>query len=245
MRGAGRGVQLPKSARLLVFSLAAFFAAGSLGAASSFDEGERLFREDKPKDAVAYLEKAVTEPGTDERAWLYLGLAYQQLGRLDDAAQAFRKGGASSSRFRHLFLFDLGNVYLLQGKNSFAAEMYGEAIEASPSLADAYLNRANARIAVKEFPLARDDYRKYLELVPDSSQRAAIEELIRRLEGGIAEATRLAAEAEAKRIADEEARKALLDQVAASLKAAADETTSLSSGSGAVQGYNDELQLED
>jgi len=234
-----------RAARFFASVLLAAAAASGARAAGAFDEGERLFRENRPKDAAAQLERAVSEPGVDERAWLYLGLSYQQLGRLDDAAQAFRKGAAAASRFKHLFLFDLGNVYLLQGKNSFAAEMYGEALEVDGALAGAYLNRANARIATKEYKGARDDYARYLELEPASGQRAAIEEIMRRLDAGIADAAKAAAEAEAKRLAAEEARKALLDQVSASLKAAADETTSLSTGSGAVQGYGDELQLED
>jgi Flp pilus assembly protein TadD len=77
-------------------------AAGGV-VAGAFDEGERLFRADKPKEAIAYLERAILEPGIDERAWLYLGIAYQQLGRLDDAARSFRAGSAVASRFKHLF----------------------------------------------------------------------------------------------------------------------------------------------
>lgn len=214
-------------------------------AAGDFEEGERLFREDKPREAALRLEKAAAEAQPDERSWLYLGLAYQQLGRLDEAAGAFRKGTVAALRFRHLYFYDLGNVYLLQGKNSFAAEMFGSALEIDPNFAEAYLNRANARITVRDYSGARDDYSRYLELVPASAQRASIEEVVRRLSGGIEAEARAAAEAQARQIAAEEARQALIDQVTASLKAAADETTNLSSGSGSVQGYGDELQLED
>jgi tetratricopeptide (TPR) repeat protein len=225
--------------------LAALAAASGAFAAGAFDEGERLFRENKPKEAAAALERAAAEPGADERALLYLGLAYQQLGRLDEAAQSFRKGAASALRFKAVFLYDLGNVYLIQGKNAFAAEILGQAIEVDPGLAGAWLNRANARLSTKDYAGARDDYSKYLELAPDSAQRAQIEEVVRRLSAGIDEAKRLAAEEEARKAAAEEARKALLDQVSASLKASADETKSLSSGSGAVQGYGDELKLDE
>jgi colicin import membrane protein len=233
-----------RAARLAAAVLVALAAAGGAFAAGAFDEGERLFREDKPKEALAYLEKAVAEPGADEKAWLYLGLSYQQLGRLDEAVQAFRKGSAGALRFRHLFFYDLGNVYILQGKNTFAIEMLGEALVSDPSYANAYLNRANARLSVRDYPGAKDDYSRYLELVPGSAQRASIEEVIRRLSTGIEDAKRVEAEADARKAAADEARKALLDQVAASLKAAADETKNLSSGSGAVQGYGDELQLD-
>ncbi len=232
------------AARIAAALVLAAVAAAPALAAGDFEEGERLFREDRPKDAAPYLERAAAEASPDERALLYLGLAYQQLGRLDEAVLAFRKGAASALRFKALYLYDLGNAYILQGKNSFAAEMLGQAIEIDPGLAEARLNRANARMALRDYPGAREDYARYLELVPGSAQRASIEEILRRLSSGIEAAAKAAAEEEARRIAADEARKALLDQVAASLKAAADETKNLSSGSGAVQGYGDELTLD-
>jgi len=230
--------------RLLFASLLALFIATS-AAAGAFDEGQRLFREDRPREAIPLLERAVLEAGADERAWLYLALSYQQLGRLDDAAGAFRKGLPGAQRYRALFLYNLGNVYALQGKNAFAADMYGEALSADPAYAPAYLNRANSRLSTRDLPGAAADYRRYLDLEPASPQRSAIEALLAKLDGAVSEAARLAAEAEAKRIAEAAAKQALLDQVTASLKAAAAETTSLSTGSGDVQGYGDELKLDE
>jgi tetratricopeptide (TPR) repeat protein len=227
-------------------ALVVLLSAGAASAsASSFDDGERLFRDDKPAEAVPLLEKAVLEPGADERAWLYLALSYQQLGRLDEASAVLRKGVGQSVRFKSLFYYDLGNIFTLQGKNAFAADMFTQAIGADGAYAPAFLNRANARLAVKDYADAKDDYRHYLDLEPASAQRASIEELLRRLEAGIADAERAAAVAEAKKQADEAARKELLDKMTASLKAAADETTSLSAGAGDVQGYGDELKLDE
>ena len=220
-------------------------AAPVQASAGLFAEGERLFREDRPREAAAALEGAVLEPGADERAWLYLGLAYQQLGRHEDSVAVLRKGLPKASRYRHLFYFDIGNAFALQGKNAFAEEMYGEAILADGSYAPAYLNRANARMSQKNFRDASADYARYLALDPSSPQRATIEELQRRLAGALQAAESAAAAAEAARLAEEAAKKALLDQVAASLKAAADETTSLSAGTGSVQGYGDALELDD
>ena len=89
---------------IAIASLAALIPVG-LSAAGSFDEGERLFREDKPAEAASVLEKAILETGTDERAWLYLALSYQQLGRLDEAAAVLRKGLDQAVRFKSLYLF--------------------------------------------------------------------------------------------------------------------------------------------
>ena len=227
-----------------LIALVAFLSAGA-AAASSFDDGERLFRDNKPAEALPFFEKAILEPGADERSWLYLALSYQQLGRLDEASATLRKGLPQATRFKSFFYFDLGNVFVLQNKNSFAVDMFSQAIGLDGAYAPVFLNRANARLAVKDYGGAKDDYRRYLDLEPGSAQRASIEELIRRLDAGIADTERAAVAAEAKKQAEEEARKDLLDKMAASLKAAADETTSLSAGAGDVQGYGDELKLDE
>jgi len=238
----GRSVRVARI--IAIASLTVLMPAG-LVAAGSFEEGERLFREDKPAEAAPILEKAILETGADERAWLYLSLSYQQLGRLDEAAAVLRKGLAQSVRFKSLYYFDLGNIFVLQGKNSFAADMFSQAIGVDGTLAPAFLNRANAYLAVKNYSGAKDDYARYLELEPGSAQRSSIEELIKHLDAGIAEVARAAAAAEAEKEAEEAARKQLLDQMSASLKAAADETTSISAGAGKVQGYGDELKIDE
>jgi tetratricopeptide (TPR) repeat protein len=229
------------TAFLLFLGLSAALWADASG---PFAEGERLFRENKPSEAAAVLETAVLDPGVDERAWLYLAASYEQQKRYDEALGVLRKGLPQASRYRHLFYFDMGNLFALQGKNAFAEEMYGEAVKAEDGYAPAYLNRANVRMALKEYEGASADYRLYLAREPGSSQRSSIERLLDLLGADLAAAQKAAAEAEAQRLAAEEAKKALLDQVGASLKASAEETTSLSAGSGDVQGYEDSLELE-
>ncbi len=234
-----------RAAQYLIAAAAAAVLSIGAARADAFADGERLFRADKPSEALPVLERAVLDQGVDERAWLYLALTYQQLGRLDEASATLRKGLGQSLRFKALFYYDLGNVFILQGKNSFAVDMLGQAIGIDGAYAPAFLNRANARLSVKDYAGAREDYGRYLELEPASPQRASIEQLIDRLGAGIAETERVKAAEEAKKVAEEEARKALLDKMAASLKAAADETTSISAGAGDVQGYGDELKLDE
>jgi tetratricopeptide (TPR) repeat protein len=232
------------AAAIMAFAPLPAIADTQQAAGAFFSEGERLFREDKPKDAAALLEKAVADPSVDERAWLYLAACYEELGRYDDAVAALRKGLGQAARYKHLFLYDMGNAYVLQGKNSFAEEMYGQSISANGNYAPAYLNRANVRIILKDYTGARDDYGAYLALEPQSPQRANIEELLKRLGADLAAQEAAAAQAAAAQAAAAKARQDLLDSVQASLKASAEETTSLSAGSGQVQGYGDDLNLD-
>jgi len=246
MKGAHPGA-LPARALSGLLSLALVLSAGPLAADTGGPaaEGERLYRENKPEAALLLLEEAARDPAADQRVWLWLAVAYQQVGRLDEGIVALRKGLAKATADRHLFFFDLGNLYLLQGKAAFAKDMYDSAIAARGDYGPAWLNRANAEMATKDYRAARDDYLRYLDLEPASPQRANIEAVLARMGTALAAEDQQKSQAEAARLAEEAARKALLDQVAASLKAAAEETTNLAAGTGQIQGYGDELPASD
>jgi tetratricopeptide (TPR) repeat protein len=220
-------------------------AEGLASPGSLFSQGEGLFREDKPREAAPILEKAILEPQVDERAWLYLAACYEELGRYDDAVNVLRKGSVQAVRLRHLFFYNMGNEFVLLGKNSFAEEMYGQALAANASFAPAYLNRANVRILLQNYPGASQDYTSYLTLAPDTPQRANIEALLAKLQGDLATAKAQAEAAAAAAAAAEAAKQALLTQVQADLMASAEEATSLSSGAGQVQSYGDDLGLDE
>jgi len=232
-----------KRASILLAVLA--LAPNLRAAAAPFEEGERLYRYGKAAEAAPLLERAILDPGADQNAWLYLAGCYVKLGRLDEASATLRKGLGRATTSKGLFLVFLGDVYVLQGKNSFAADSFTQALGVDASLSDAYLQRATARMALKDYKGAREDYSRYVELEPGSAKRPSIEALVAKLDAGIAETDRLAAEAEAKKQAEEAARKELIDKMAASLKASADETQSLSAGAGDVQGYGDELKIDE
>ncbi len=214
--------------------------------ASEFSErGIKLFMENKPQEAVAVLEAATKEQGADEKLFLYLGIAYQQLGKWDESIASFRKGLAKASSYKHQFLFNIANSFYAQGRNAFALEYYDQALVERSDYTQAYLNRANAKMRLGDHGGAVADYSLYLSLDPGSAQAAEIRRLIELLGSRAAEADRQKAEAEARKLAEEQARQALLDEVTRSLLEAAEATTNLSAGSGDVQGYDTELSLDD
>lgn len=232
-----------RGAVLAVFALAVLFSAAAQ--TGSFAQGERLFLENKPQEASALLERATREKPSDEKAWLYLGICYQQLGRHDEAVAVFRKGLPAALSLSHVFHFNMGNSFLAQGRNAFAEEMYGQAIQAKPDWAPPFLNRANARMAQEKYTDAVSDYTVYLSINPSSPQAESIRKVIDLLgQAQAAEAARKAEE-EARLLAEEQARQALLAAVADSLRQSAEDTTSLSAGSGDVQGYTEDFTLED
>jgi tetratricopeptide (TPR) repeat protein len=228
-----------------VFPIILFSLLGTLlFAQSSFVKGEELFLQNKPNEALSILEQAVVEDPAHVEAALYLGIAYQQLNKFDEAIAVYRKilprAGAQSA----LISYNLGNVYFSRGNASFAEQYYSQAISSDPVYASAYLNRANSRVKSGMLQDGVLDYRQYLTLEPNSPKRSQIESLIAFIENEavMEEQRKIMAEAEAK--AEAERRQRLLDEVSASLQAAADDAQGLSSGAESVEGYAGEFELE-
>jgi tetratricopeptide (TPR) repeat protein len=235
----------------------------SLGAQEgSFKRGEELFMANKPQEALGFLETAIAQESSHVQAHLYLGIAYQQLGRIDDAIAVYRKilprAGSETGRVA----LNLGNIYFSLDNAEYAEEFYTQAINADSAYGPAYLNRANLRVKTGRLAEALPDYDLYLTLEPRSPKRPQVEQLCALIRAEFAaeerrrilaeeeaerERVRAAAEAERQRILAEEAearRRALLQEVSASLQSAAEETRGSSAGVEDVQGYDDEFELE-
>ena len=100
---------------------------------AAFLAGEDLFMQNKPGDALGYLQAAVAAPGAPIQAFLYLGIVYQQLGRIDEAIGVYRQVLPSAGENTALVAWTLGNVYFGKGDFALAEQSYTQAIEADPA----------------------------------------------------------------------------------------------------------------
>jgi tetratricopeptide (TPR) repeat protein len=217
---------------------------GGLSGQSSFAQGEELFLRNKPQEALVYLEAAIAENPDQIRAYLYLGVAYQQLNRLDEAIVIYRRALPIAGPDTALMAYNLGNVYYAQGNLTQAEDLYTQALEANPGYAAAYLNRGNARLAREALQDAVYDYEAYLNLEPGSAKRGRIEQLVSAIRSGFAAAERERIQAEAQASAEADRKRRILEEAAASLQSAAEDTRGLSSGSEGALGYEGEFELE-
>ena len=210
----------------------------------NYARGEDLFMQNKPAEAIVYLENAISEDSGDVMAFLYLGIAYEQTGRIDEAIAVYRKILGSAGDLTANVANNLGNAYFKKGSAAEAEAMYTQALSADRVYAPAYLGRANARVK-KGSPLeAVSDYEQYLLLEPRSPQRANIESLTAAIKAERAEMERRRMLAEETARAEAERRQRLLDEVSASLQSAAGASQGLSSGAEDVEGYEGEFELE-
>lgn len=205
-------------------------------ALTSLQEGEQLFLQNKPEAALPFLEKALYESPQEEKIYLYLGIVYEQLQSTEKSIQIMRRGLNVATSYKDLLYFNLGNNHFRREEYTLSEQMYTNALEVNPSLDDAYLNRANARLELEKYPEARQDYIDYLRQAPDTPQRENIEKIIALL-GGILE------QREQQRLAELERQKALMNEVLNTLKNASEDTRNLSAGSEKIQEEYEEIDI--
>lgn len=214
-------------------------------AASFLEQGESALRDNQPDRAKALLEAALNQNPNEEKVFLYLGVAEIQLGQLSKAADTFKQGLSVASSLKDVFFYNIGNVYFMQDQNTLAEGMYSQAIKTNPNLADAYLNRANARMKLDNYDGAVSDYTVYLSLKPNARQRPEIEKLMALLKEAKAETQRQAELAAEKKKQEEAKQQALLNSVLQSLDNASNSTKNLQAGAPPIQNTKVDLGIDD
>lgn len=192
---------------MTVFFCAALFCTGAFCQSGDFAEGERLFRQNDPRGATVYLEKAAASLSYP-KAFVYLSVAYYQLGMYAESIDACERGMSVPGTDKKVLAFNAGNSAFAAGDFGEADRWYSLSCAADPLYAVPVLNRANARLSLGRYDECAADYRRYLELCPDDPQKDKIEALLLLLdeEKARAEREKEARLAEEARIKEEEAR---------------------------------------
>ncbi|MCR5699406.1 MAG: tetratricopeptide repeat protein [Treponemataceae bacterium] len=152
--------------------------SASLCFADAFSEGEKLYNENRPVDALMYFQKALEENPENPSAYNLLGLCYYQLADYEAAQQTFLKGSELPSKLKYILYYNAGNAAFAMGDYENAEIYYTASIELNPEFSSAVLNRGNTRLKLSLFKGASEDYKLYLELESDTDQREQIEKLI-------------------------------------------------------------------
>ena len=227
------------------FSIGLLFFTGVLCfGQNNFTRGEELLMQNKPAEAVVFLERSISEDPANVQTFLYLGIVYEQLGRNDEAITAYRRILPSAGNLTAYIANNLGNVYFQKGDTVNAELFYTQAIEFDRVYSSAFLGRANSRIKSGSLQPAISDYEQFLALEPQSPQRANIERLVSFIRGEfIAEERRQQIAAEEERVRLEQ-RQRLLDEISVSLQSVADSSRGLSAGVEDLEDYEGEFELE-
>lgn len=120
-----------------------------------------------------YLENIRRAPDM-ARSYLFLGTAYLEEGRYEEAVQWLRKGyakpqGASDP----LFLQRLGDAHAFSGQYREAAGYYERHLERDPEDKKSLQNLSSALIMLKRYDEARKIIRRWLRIAPNDPEAAA------------------------------------------------------------------------
>lgn len=228
------------------------------------------FQHDRMADAVPLLQAAIQADPAHGEAIRMLAVAYERIGRTDDAIELLRTSvevEGMTLRESGRIAFDLAALYQRTNVPVEAVAYYSAALQYDNTIAAAYLNRANTRVATGDYGRAVSDYQLYLALQPDARQRPQIEQMVALLTAE-AEAQRVAREeaqraaeaaAEARRVAEEERQRAeeeqrraaaerraqMLNNVLQSLNTASEEARSFELEGEDIETYEEDLDIAD
>ena len=179
---------------------AVFLTWTSYSQSTAYEQGETFFRQNQPEQAIPLLQKSIAE-NDNPRAFMYLALSYYQVGKYPEALEVCSAGMTANGTNKKILSYNAGNIAFTMEDYAVADRWYSISISADSTFAPPVLNRAQARLKLGKIKDARTDYRRYLELYPQTPQRDQIEELLRLLDSEIAQE-----EAEVERIKIENAR---------------------------------------
>jgi tetratricopeptide (TPR) repeat protein len=124
-----------------------------------FDKAEKLFEEEKYKEAAIAYDKASLLDPKNQKAFYYAGWCYNDLDKFENAIDRLKKAVALNKN-DHLAWQELGYAYKKTVKNNEALSCLNKAIEIKPNYALAYRQLADVYQNLKKNAEAVTAYKK-------------------------------------------------------------------------------------
>ena len=114
-------------------------------------EGEKLFKSNKPAEAILFLEDEINNGTASSAAYNYLGLAYYQTGDYLNSVDAFARGLKVPATNKKILSYNQGNAYFALGDYENAAKSFSLTLSADPKYSQALLNRGNSYLMAQKY----------------------------------------------------------------------------------------------
>lgn len=161
--------------------LVALEAGGRRDAALYFHLGNAFFNREQPDSAVVYYQRAIEADSVYSKAWVNMGLAYEEQHKRVESQRAFKQALKINAE-DVLAYCHLGFSYFASGRVREAIDMYEKALAIDSRSAQAHYNLGLAFADAKVFREALHEWELVVEIDGDGQLgRAAAEnvELIR------------------------------------------------------------------
>ena len=127
--------------------------------------GESYFMSGKDQKAIEEF-KTLIDLDPSARSYAFMGLAYRNLGRFDDARKYF-EGGIKLDPKNASCLFNLGFIEERQGNYARAEDFFQQTLRSSPNYPEALLELANLRIKDKKLADAEELLKRFVKVSHD------------------------------------------------------------------------------
>ena len=146
-----------------------FWVSGCQTSSKHLEEGRRLMRENKWKEAVAELNKAVEANPSNTEALNARGVAYFQLKDYQNAALDYDQAIAADSAV-YLPFFNRAKLKLAQNDFEAAIRDFSKATQLAPDSAEVFLNRGFVYAQLHLPQQASADFDKAIQLDNDNPE---------------------------------------------------------------------------
>ena len=126
-------------------------------------QGKQFIEEGRYQEAINRLEKATELLPKHPLAWNYLGLAYHANHQLDEASKAYRLALSLDHKLTAV-RYNLGCLFLEQGKYSAAIDELHSYTLLQPSVIDGWIKQGTALLNARRLDEAEKSFRVALEL---------------------------------------------------------------------------------
>jgi Flp pilus assembly protein TadD len=133
---------------------------------SAVAQGDRLVKQGRYQEALAYYERAIRMVRRPSYAWTSRGVAMKYLGRLDEALRC-HENAIRLDPENEVAWCNLGTVYFKKGELGKALECYGKAIKIRPKYAIAWNNQGVVFARMNRFEDAETCHKKATQLRPE------------------------------------------------------------------------------
>lgn len=149
-----------------------------------FEKGAELFQLNKPSEAIPFFEKVLDSETVNPDIFIFLGVAYYQVGDYAKSLAVCAKGLARENTDHKILAYNAGNSAYSMGNYMRADACYAIAMKEDEKFSPAVLNRANAQLKLDHLEDARENYQLYLNLETEleEEKKERIELLISLLE---------------------------------------------------------------
>jgi tetratricopeptide (TPR) repeat protein len=134
-------------------------------AGSFLEKGKALLQENKPQEALPFLNKAIEKNTGLAEAFNTRGVAYLELKRFQEAQLDFEQAIQIASK-DYKPHYNLGRLYMTQGEANLALVAFDKALSLEQQQADLHFDRGNAHFQLGHFGKALADYTAATRLKP-------------------------------------------------------------------------------